>query len=375
MWRSTMLNKENEKRVFRYVLDNLLDEKNLDQDYIFFIFEEAMKQIREGAEKIEAHSSVAINPIQILEIILHEYRYLTDPIPEEKVGDLIHNQSFSPSLIRTVSEKYLHIFLHPKKKKSHVSLYDPPISTLKLHLSLLLGSLDYFKKNQVQKTLMIDTIQKSFYLVDAILDLLTKGFETEAYSTWRTLHETECTILVFAKYGDPLIKSYVKHMGYGMAYRGLVKDVEENNRIFEKLKGEMREHDLKSKDMRRFIEYGWLYAIDESIRGETFKINFRNGLESMAGLEETSSSDYDIASEISHSSPLLIYSNPRFFLEMTLTRVYESFFRIEEIYTQIVEQSFSQEETHGFLRMRDRNIRELQAIYQIEKEKISHKEK
>ena len=42
-----------------------------------------------------------------------------------------------------------------------------------------------------------------------IVLLLNNGYETEAFSTWRTLHENECILTVLVRYGNPAIKSYL----------------------------------------------------------------------------------------------------------------------------------------------------------------------
>jgi hypothetical protein len=37
----------------------------------------------------------------------------------------------------------------------------------------------------------------------------------------------------------------------------------------------MKTHDLKSKDMKKFIEYGWLFHLVP--QGEPLRLNFRTG--------------------------------------------------------------------------------------------------
>lgn len=44
---------------------------------------------------------------------------------------------------------------------------------------------------------MIDILHKGFRMCDCIIQLLFSGFETEAFSTWRTLHETECIARIY----------------------------------------------------------------------------------------------------------------------------------------------------------------------------------
>ena len=89
---------------------------------------------------------------------------------------------------------------------------------------------------------------------------------------------------------------------------------------------------LKSKDMKKFIEYGYLFAIPNIEFEKDFKLNFRDGVEKLAGLSSYSKL-YEYSSEIAHSSPLMIYSNEKKLSHLTLSALYEVFFRIEVIFT------------------------------------------
>jgi hypothetical protein len=119
-------------------------------------------------------------------------------------------------------------------------------------------------------------------------------------------------LLVLTKYGKPVIDKYLLHMNYAMAFRGLAGDKEKTDAIFTQIKGEMRTFDLKSKDMKRFIEYGWLLKVSALDKAEPVKLNFRDGLEKTAGLKRYAPI-YEMSSEIAHSSPLLIYSRREYF--------------------------------------------------------------
>ena len=165
---------------------------------------------------------------------------------------------------------------------------------------------------------------KSISISRCILGLLTDGYETEAYASWRTLHECECALILLEKYGDPLINRYLIHMQYGIVFKKEDLSDERGNKIFADMKEEMRKYDLKSKDIKKFIEYGWLYYIPGVEQDETFKLNFRDGLEKLAGLSMYSER-YEMSSEIIHSTPMLIYSNKEYFYFVTLLSLYESF--------------------------------------------------
>ena len=116
----------------------------------------------------------------------------------------------------------------------------------------------------------------------------------------------------------------------------------------------MKEHDLKSKDMKKYIEYGWLYAVKDIEKKEGFKLNFRNGLELAASLDSYSQ-DYEMSSEVAHSSPLLIYSNKIFFKNVTILRSYESFLRLEEIFYSYLK-SYKNIDSSSYEKMRNRYL-------------------
>ena len=185
-----------------------------------------------------------------------------------------------------------------------------------------------------QKDILIDMMNKAFLMFKSVNYLLISGSETEAFSTWRTIHELECVIKVIYDH-QYVIPTYLQHIVYNNAFRDEFEDKVAQQAIIDDLKIHMKQHELKSKDMKKYIEYGWLYAIKDIEKKEGFKLNFRNGLELAASLTSYSQ-DYEMSSEVAHSSPLLIYSNKNFFKIITVVRTYESFLRLEEIFFSIL---------------------------------------
>ena len=157
-----------------------------------------------------------------------------------------------------------------------------------------------------------------------------------------------------------------------MAYRGIIPSKEETDAIFVEIKEQMKERDLKSKDMKKFIEYGWLYSIDSAIETEGFKLNFRDGVERLANLSQYSS-NYEMASEIAHSSPLMIYSKSDYYLHLVLLNLFESFFRLEKVFTQIYLNNISKEEADRYLMMRNLYYSQLEVLYHSERQIFAHK--
>ena len=237
-----------------------------------------------------------------------------------------------------------------------------------MYLNFMLNIVKEYKKNDPQSTLISDLLMKSLTISRCILENLLSGYETEAFSSWRTLHECECTLMLLDKHGEPLINNYLKHMNYGFAFNDTFKDKEKQTEVFNAMKEEMRARDLKSKDIRKYIEYGWLYPIVPE-GDETFKLNFRDGLEKLAGLSSYAKR-YEISSEIIHSTPLLIYSNKEYFYYMTLLSLYESFFRLEKVFVSLFSKRVSQEQMNKYMQMRNVYYSQLIIIHKKELERF-----
>ena len=155
-------------------------------------------------------------------------------------------------------------------------------------------------------------------------------------------------------------------MNFGLAFNDTIPDKEQQDKIFLDMKEEMRGYGLKSKDIRKYIEYGWLYLIADK-DDPNFKLNFRDGLEKLAGLE-VYSKRYELSSEIIHSTPLLIYSNKEYFYYMTLLSLYESFFRLEKVFVSLFSQRVSEMQMKQYEEMRRVYYSQLVIIHKRELE-------
>ena len=90
-------------------------------------------------------------------------------------------------------------------------------------------------------------------------------------------------------------------------------------------------------------------------------------MEKRAGLDSYSKM-YEMASEIAHSSPMLIYSKSSYFFHLALVNLYESFFRLEAIFNNFYEHVSKREEKERFHQMRAIYYTNLQIIYKREAE-------
>ena len=354
------------KEEFYSFMDSLQLPRELDRDFLFDCLATAM----EGGENLSAvnprFSSFMINPAFLAMYLINEHIFYLSCHPEVKEADAIAKDGYRDILISVSLDKYYTNEHLAYQMGSFTSRFSPTLSTIDLYLNFILGMLSRYKKNEPEQTLLTDIMMKGFQMANCVCRLLEGGFETEAFSTWRTLHENECILQVLIKHGKPVIDAYLKHIGYGIAFRGGYSSKEKTDAVFVEIKEKMRKADLKSKDMKRFIEYGWLLAIDKVTEIEGFKLNFRDGVQRVAGLSNYSKV-YEMSSEIAHSSPLLIYSEKNYFYHITILNLYESFFRLEKIFASIYMSTVGEEERQRYLSMRSLYSGELLASYNMKK--------
>ena len=338
----------------------------LDPDYIFDVYEMANEFIgivdKENAQ-IEVKE---INQFELLLYCVGEYYYSVSHLNEAELARFKANEEYPSSMASVAADKYLSlsIFNHVEKKLGN--RFVPPASSLNIYLNFMLNIVKGYKKNDPQSSLISDLLMKSLTISRCILENLLNGYETEAFSSWRTLHECECTLILLDKYGAPLINKYLRHMNFGLAFNNTIPDKEQQDKIFYEMKEEMRGYGLKSKDIRKYIEYGWLYQIADK-DDPNFKLNFRDGLEKLAGLDMYAKR-YEISSEIIHSTPLLIYSNKEYFYYMTLLSLYESFFRLEKVFVSLFSKRVSPMQMKQYEEMRRVYYSQLVVIHKRELE-------
>lgn len=338
----------------------------IDPDYIYDVYEMANEFIGIVDQENVQIEVKEINQFELLLYCVGEYYYSISHLNETELARFKANEEYPSSMASVAADKYLSlsIFNHVEKKLGNRFL--PPASSLNIYLNFMLNIVKGYKKNDPQSSLISDLLMKSLTISRCILENLLSGYETEAFSSWRTLHECECTLILLDKYGAPLINKYLRHMNFGLAFNDTIPDKEQQDKIFYEMKEEMRGYGLKSKDIRKYIEYGWLYLIADK-DDPNFKLNFRDGLEKLAGLEMYSKR-YELSSEIIHSTPLLIYSNKEYFYYMTLLSLYESFFRLEKVFVSLFSKRVSEVQMKQYEEMRKVYFSQLVIIHKREME-------
>lgn len=334
-------------------------------DYLYDVYSIVIHGLKEIDNQTILNRVNNVNQFEVIQYIIGEYIYSAVPLsPEDRIkfesSDIIKEQMAS-----VAADKYLSLSFFSSKEKNLANSYVPPMSSLNLYVNFMVNFVTNYKQNDTKITLVADLLNKSLSITRCILKLLMEGYETEAYASWRTLHECECTLILLDKYPDLAIPAYMKHMEYGLAFKNIIPDKEKVDRIFEQIKEEMRSIDLKSKDMKKYIEYGWLTSIADFKNNPDLKFNFRDGLEVLADLKSYSQR-YMESSEIVHSTPLLIYSNKKYFYYMTLLSTYESFFRLEKVFVSLFASKVSEDTVKRYAAIRKVYYQQLIEIHKRE---------
>ena len=354
------------KEQFEIVCDQLRINPMIEHDFLYDLYEYALEGSKEIVESNLLGRIVPVNSVVLILYLAHEAHYYL--VSNKKTVEEVSKDEEAVSKIVSLSvDKYFTNEHLNFKNERFISKYSPIISTLQIYLNFVLGILGKYKKQSPNETLKLDFMFKGFSIAQAIIELIVDGFETEAFSNWRTLHENECILIDLEKYGKEVQEAYIKHMKYALAFRGGIPSKEETDKVFEQIKDEMKVLDLKSKDMKKYIEYGWLTHIPNVNEIEGFKLNFRDGVERVAGLSQYSKI-YEMASEIAHSSPLLIYSRRDYYFHLTLLILYESFFRLEKIFTESYLKLIDKVEANRYFAMRNVYYKNLGELYQKERE-------
>ena len=343
------------------------------KDVIFPIFEVVYNAVYH--KMIEDKLDIYIlEPDVIVNYICQEHFNNMVPLKEEQREEMLKNESYINRLITIVIDKiYINEFKGYEIPKL-INPYNPLITTYQFFLNFILNRFDNIPKtNNIEDAILLDVLKKSFTISKGVVSLVADGFETEAFSTWRTLHEIECVAIILDKF-PYLSNVYLNHMKYNQLYRKTEKN-EETDKFYENIKTKLKEHNLKSKDFKKYLEYGFLFSIEnwENDYPE-MKLNFRKGIQYVAELSNYSNI-YEASSEIAHGSSLLIYSNKSYYCNLTLICLYETFMRMESIFSNIIS-NISEVDSSAYFQMKqiyieefNKNLIKLKLITKIETER------
>ncbi len=232
--------------------------------------------------------------------------------------------------------------LHDADKSTEVltentNYFDPVISTMRCMETFLYQINKPLAKKKPNLTLVMDIAETIFKKIAGFCKMMNFGLYTDAFVSWRTLHESECILSLLVNGGENIRQSYVEHIAYNNQLRNQENYTQaELDERFDKMKEIMKAHGLKSKDMKKFIEYGWIYQHpDYHEEDKRLKLNFRDGVERLAKLRRYAAI-YEASSEITHSSSTFFYADDVECKQLALGLTYESFCRIVMLYHQFM---------------------------------------
>ena len=348
------------------------DIKQEDKQFVYSIYSYTVEGISDISEANVINNLQSLNHLELIGYCVGEFSYHVELMNDELKKKFMNDENTIMMVSSMVADKYLSLNNFSYNQFAQANKFSPQISTLYVYINFMMNIVEKkWNQKDPKFTLLSDLFMKSISICKCTLDLLVRGFNTEAFSCWRTLHECECVLHILSQHGEPVIKAYLKHMNYGFAFRDAMPNKEEQTKIFMSMKEEMKQYDLKSKDIKKYIEYGWLYSVPGVKENEKFKLNFRDGLELIAGLEKYNKR-YEMSSEIIHGTPLLIYSSQEYFYFVTLLSTYESFFRLEKLFTLAYSHTVGEQEFTGYLNMRSIYFNHLISIHQRESERFKY---
>lgn len=318
------------------LVDSELDKRSVAKEnrpYVRSIFDHALsKAIIYQPQKQITIDRIENELVRLLDFCLGEFLFLHDI--EKKPG--LNNEDVE-SLSERAACKYILLFNNESREdiSDSLSFYDVRISTLR-SINLYLEDINRpTSKKNPNVSLINDIFETTFRKIDGFTKMMTLGLYPDALANWRNIHECECFIALLTTGGEKVKQSYIKHIAYNNVYEFLENfDKATLDSVFKEMKKEMSLHGLKSKDMKRFIDYGWLYDHPNyNPKDNQFKLNFGDGVERLAGLRTDEVHEvYQYTSELTHSSTIFFYVNDELCKNMALLYTYQSVCRIVQYY-------------------------------------------
>ncbi len=307
-----------------------------------------------------------LNVTDIAFYVCEEHLFHKKFFKDEDLKKLENNEQYAQELIQLVFDKLIYndfdnVLGYPVQTK-----YAVEISTLSMFINQLFQLIKGIEIKNIKDKLLIDIFIKCFLLMKSTLNQLTDGLETEAMSSWRTLHELECVLKIIYDSNEEVSKAYFRHLEYGAYHRGEINNEKEKQRIAEQLQNDMEILQVKKSNKEKFINYGWLHWVSKSINDEEVKFNFLGGLQKLAQLTNYRKW-YEIASDVTHSTPLLVYANKHYLYHSTLCITYESFFRIETLFFQYAQQKMINNPTYlnHYIQFKKKYKNTVETIYSL----------
>ena len=329
-----MINQINEN-LFEVFWSTYGSKINLNKEFIKKVF----LSVDIKYKKLIAESTVSdallknVGIYDMVNYICAEHSFHLSLLNDEVKAKLEQNENYFNQLVNICYDKLIINEFRSIEAKSVISKYNVETSVLTMFVNrmfVLLGQVKLNPQSAKQK-LQADIFAKCFMLIKSTIEQLCEGLETEAMSSWRTFHELLCVLRVIEKGDEKVSEAYFRHLTYGAYNRGEIKDPKEIEKILANMEKDMQTLEVKKANKEKFINYGWIHWAFKRYNDEEVKMNFLGGLQKVADLTSYKKY-YEIASDVTHSTPLLVYANKTNLTTTTLKITYELFFIIETMF-------------------------------------------
>lgn len=321
-----------DENLFEMFWETYNNKLNLNKDFIKRVF----VAVDIKYKKLIADSTVSdallknVGVYDMVNYICAEHVFHTSLIKPEAREELEKDKNYFNQLVNICYDKLIINEYRSIDSRAVISKYSVETSLLTMFINRMFVLLGQVKINQnsAKQKLQVDIFAKCFMLIKSTMNQLCDGLETEAMSSWRTFHELLCVLKVITKGDEEVSKAYYRHLTYGAYNRGEIKDPNEIEKIIASMEKDMQTLEVKKANKEKFINYGWLHWVCKRYNDEEVKMNFLGGLQKVADLTKYKKY-YEIASDVTHSTPLLVYANKSKLTTTTLKITYELFFVIE----------------------------------------------
>ena len=281
-------------------------------------------------------SDVLLKNVGIFDMVNYicaEHRFHLSLASPEKWAEIENDEKYFSQLVSICYDKLIINEFRSIEPKSVISKYSVETSLLTMFVNRMFVVLSQLKLNpeSAKHKLQADIYAKCLMLIKSTLNQLCDGLETEAMSSWRTFHELICVLCVITKGDENVAKAYFRHLTYGAYNRGEIKDEKEIEQILASMEKDMQTLEVKKANKEKFINYGWIHWAYKRYNDEEVKMNFLGGHQKVADITEYKKY-YEVASDVTHSTPLLVYANKTNLTTTTLKITYELFFKLETMF-------------------------------------------
>lgn len=274
-----------------------------------------------------------VGVFDMVNYICAEHKFHLSMFKPETWQDLENDEKYFNQLVNICYDKLFINEFRSIDPRAVISKYSVETSLLTMFVNrmfVVLGQVKLDPQSAKQK-LQADIFAKCLMLIKSTLNQLCDGLETEAMSSWRTFHELICVLCVITKGDEKVAQAYFRHLKYGAYSRGEITDEKEVESILASMEKDMLALEVKKANKEKFINYGWIHWAYKRYKDEEVKMNFLGGLQKVADLTEYKKY-YEIASDVTHSTPLLVYANKTNLTTTTLKITYELFFKLETMF-------------------------------------------